>query len=331
MVLIVTTPGCDQIIPMLRLGDTARSPGLAPPASPHLRHRPRAARVEVADRQRLEVVAHLDQQRVAGRDLEAGDRLVADREQVLGQGPQAVAVGGDQQVLALAQGGLEALLPDRHDALERDLQRLAPRQQPRRHVAVARVVARMRGIVAGERWRRHVVAAAPDADLLVTVAGRRLGLVQALQPAVVALVQAPALDLRQPHHVELVEDDPERADGALQDRGVGEVEAQALGLQEAPGEARLLDAALAEVDVDPAGEAVLLVPVALAVAHHHEDGHRSLPGYAVLRAACALIWAKTASTAGFVARLVPGAAAVAAPAAMPSITARSSGLPLTRP
>src|SRR3954451_20770171 len=331
MLLIVTTPRCDQIIPTLRLGGTARPPGLAPPASPHLRHRTRAARVEVADSPRSQVVAQLDQQRVAGRDLEAGDRLVADLEQGLGQGPQAVAVGGDQQVLALAQGGLEALLPDRHDALERDLQRLAAGQQVRRHVPVARVMARVRGVVVGQRRGRDVVAAAPDVDLLVAVPGRCLGLVQALQAAVVALVQLPALELRQPHHVELVEDDPERADGALQDRGVGEVEAQALGLQEAPREARMLDAALAEVDVDPAGEAVLLVPVALAVAHHNEDGHRSLPGYAVLRADCALIWAKTASTAGFVARLVPGAAAVADPAAMPSMTARSSGLPLTRP
>jgi hypothetical protein len=44
----------------------------------------------------------------------------------------------------------------------------------------------------------------------------------------VALVQAPrALD-RNPHQVHFVEDDPERADGALQDRSERDVEGELL-------------------------------------------------------------------------------------------------------
>ena len=80
---------------------------------------------------------------------------------------------------------------------------------------------------------------------------------------------------RDPHQVHLVERDPERADRPLQDRGEGEVEGEA-GLASAAGRPRAprRTPCLGEVDVGPAGEAVLLVPVALAVAQQDELGHR---------------------------------------------------------
>ena len=44
-------------------------------------------------------------------------------------------------------------------------------------------------------------------------------------------------------------------------------------MQQPPGGARLFAAALGEIDVGPAGEAVLLVPGAFAVAEQNECGH----------------------------------------------------------
>jgi hypothetical protein len=63
----------------------------------------------------------------------------------------------------------------------------------------------------------------------------------------VALVQAPVLLHRQPQAVHLLEREVERADGALQHRGEGEVEVEALVAKAPPGVARLVDALGREV------------------------------------------------------------------------------------
>ena len=70
----------------------------------------------------------------------------------------------------------------------------------------------------------------------------------------------------------------ERVLRALQRRGVGDVEREALRLELAPGRARFGDALVGEVDIAPAGEQVVQVPFALAVAHEHEKtvGHSVL-------------------------------------------------------
>ena len=67
------------------------------------------------------------------------------------------------------------------------------------------------------------------------------------------------------HPIEIVDHDPERADGPLQDRGEGDVEVEAgLGYQ-ACGAMRLGDPGRRQVDVGPAGESVVAVPGALTV------------------------------------------------------------------
>src|SRR6185503_433072 len=116
-----------------------------------------------------------------------------------------------------------------------------------------------------ERRRRDVVAAPPDLDLRVAVLRRRLGLVQALQGAVVTLIETPASLDGNPQKVELVERNPAGAKGALQDRRVGNVEDVALGLQQLARGGRFLAAFVTQVDVGPPGEPVLFVPGAFAV------------------------------------------------------------------
>jgi hypothetical protein len=63
---------------------------------------------------------------------------------------------------------------------------------------------------------------------------------------------------------QILEHDSERADGALEHRGKGHDEGEALGAQELVRVLRLGEASPEEVDGDPAREPVLPVPVAFA-------------------------------------------------------------------
>jgi hypothetical protein len=159
------------------------------------------------------------------------------------------------------------------ETLDGLLERLGERDLPRIEAGVAGIVSGGARIVGGHRRRRNVVAAAPDLDLRFAVLLRRLRLVQPLQRAIVPLVQPPAVDDRQPHLIEPVERDPERANRALQHRRVGEVESVAAVLEQLAGGAGLFAAAFGQIDVGPSGEAVFLVPDALAVAEQYECGH----------------------------------------------------------
>ncbi len=177
---------------------------------------------------------------------------------------------GDQHVAPCLELGTDAPVPERQHACQRVLERLGRGQLAGRHARITALEARVLRVIRGQRRRRDVVAATPDLHLLGTVPGDRLRLVESLQRAVVALVEAPAALHRQPHHVELVERDPQRADRTLQHRREREVERDALGLEQSPGLFRLLEALRGQVHVDPAREQVLEVPDALAVAQQYQ-------------------------------------------------------------
>ena len=135
----------------------------------------------------------------------------------------------------------------------------------------------MARIVECQRRRRNVVAAAPDLHLRLAVLLDGLRLVESLQRAVVAFVEAPAALDRQPHEVHLVEHAPQRADRALEHRGEGDVGHQA-GLLDLDARGARFDAALVgKIDVMPSGEEILDVPGALAVTNEDEfSGHADL-------------------------------------------------------
>ena len=107
-------------------------------------------------------------------------------------------------------------------------------------------------------------------DLLLAPFLPRVVLVEARQIAVVALVQRLVADSLQVALAELVEDDAAGLLGALEGGGEGDVESQAARLEFRAGGLCLGDALLGQVDVAPAGEQVLQIPFALAVAHEHE-------------------------------------------------------------
>ena len=140
-------------------------------------------------------------------------------------------------------------------------------------------------VVVGQRRWRGVEGAAPEHELLLAVLLQRLLLVLALEGAVVALVEAPGAAHRDPVPVGGVEGQRGRGDRSPLQRGVHDVGQQA-GLDEQLAAADRLGAALVgQVDVDPAGEEVLGVPLALAVAEQDQGvGHSTAPAVAQVRA-----------------------------------------------
>ncbi|AWY95163.1 Phosphate transport system regulatory protein PhoU [Propionibacterium freudenreichii] len=233
-------------------------------------------RVKIAatGHQRLHVIVELVEQRNAGRDVEARDGLVIDVVEVLDQRTLRIAVGGHQHRLAGLQVGHDRRLPVGKHALDDVLEALMQRTLVSRDVGVARVVELAELAVGLDGRRRHVVAATPGHELLLAVLVADLGLVEALQGAVVALVEAPAALHRNPEAIGLVKGQVRGVDGAAQQRGVHDVGQQSLLGQQLATMGCLPHALLVEVDVDPAGEQVFRVPFALAMAEQDQlRGH----------------------------------------------------------
>ena len=106
--------------------------------------------------------------------------------------------------------------------------------------------------------------------------GGGLRLVQPLQRTVVAFVEAPRLVDGNPEQIHFIERDPERANRALEDGRMRHVELELLGGHQPSRLARFGAPFLVQVDVGPAGEAILLIPGAFAVTEQHESIHRIL-------------------------------------------------------
>ena len=116
------------------------------------------------------------------------------------------------------------------------------------------------------RWR-NIIGAAPDMHLLLAPLLAGIILVQAGEIAIVTLIERLVADRLEVRLADLVEDDPERVLGALEYRGEGNIELQPRIRQRLTADLRLLDTELRQVRITPAGEEVLQVPFALAVAN----------------------------------------------------------------
>ena len=226
--------------------------------------------------QGLELGVQLVHQRNAVGDVQAHDVVVGDVVQVLHQGTDRVAVGGHHHALAGQDGGRHGLVPERQHAGHGVFQAFGQRDL-RRVQALVTDVAAFAARVAGFQCRRWgVVAAAPDQHLLVAELLGGFTLVQALQRAIVALVQAPAVFHLQPGAVHLVQGVPQGAGGAFEHAGVGDVELVAFRLEQPAGVLGLRNAGVGQVHIGPAGEAVFEVPGGFAVADQHEFVHGDL-------------------------------------------------------
>mmetsp|Transcript_68536 Transcript_68536/g.201160 ORF Transcript_68536/g.201160 Transcript_68536/m.201160 type:complete len:296 (+) Transcript_68536:164-1051(+) len=235
---------------------------------------PAGREVRLVGLDRLEVLVEVVDQGGAGRDLEAGDVVIGDALDELEDRADGVAVRADEDGLALLQLGGDGLLPVGHHAGDGVLQALRLRDLLRLQVGVLRVLG---GVVLALRVdlrRRHVEAAAPHQHLVRAVLLHGLLLVQAGEAAVHALVQAPGLLHRHVLLVGVLQGEVARPVGALEDRGEGDVDLEAVGLQEGAGVLGLAHALLGKVDVDPARELVRDVPLGLAVAGEDQGSVR---------------------------------------------------------
>src|SRR5688500_9480459 len=90
-----------------------------------------------------------------------------------------------------------------------------------------------------------------------------------------ALVEAPVLVDREPQRLKLVQDQMQGPDRPSLDRGEAMVEVEVRSLQPLAGLARLDDSGGGQIDIPPAGETVLQVPLRLAVAQEHQRRHQA--------------------------------------------------------
>jgi hypothetical protein len=155
----------------------------------------------------------------------------------------------------------------------RVLQAFGERHLVRRQLGVAQVAALAAWVCCIQRWRRRVVTAAPDQHLFVAVLLGHVGLVQALQRAIVAFVQPPVVLHWQPGALHFVQRVPQRPHGALEHGRVRHVKFVAALAQQAPGLAGLRHPGVGERDIGPAGETVLEVPGGFPVADEDEFVH----------------------------------------------------------
>ena len=174
-------------------------------------------------------------------------------------------MGRNEHALSRSHGHRDRVMPVGQEARDRVLEAFGPGELFVAQRRIAGVTARITRVVERQGRRSNVVAAAPHVGLFKPVALDRLGLVQALQRAVVPLVETPAPMDGNPHQVHLFENQPQGLDSPREHRGIGEVEGVPFLLEHAAGLDRFLDALVGEANVGPASKAVLFVPDALAV------------------------------------------------------------------
>ena len=102
--------------------------------------------------------------------------------------------------------------------------------------------------------------------MFFAVLGLGLGLVEALQRTVVPLIESPVAVHRDPQPVGDVERQVRGGDRTAQQRGVDHVGLTIASGDEFAGPPRLGAALVSQVDIDPAGELIACIPLALAVA-----------------------------------------------------------------
>ena len=118
-----------------------------------------------------------------------------------------------------------------------------------------------------------VEAAAPDEDLLVAIFLGGLSLVESLEHSVMLLVKPPCLLDGDPVEIHRIEDIVQSLDGSLKVRSVSHFEGETILFQDFTGIKSFLDTFLAQINIGPPCEPVLLVPLALAVTDKYDSLH----------------------------------------------------------
>mmetsp|Transcript_47999 Transcript_47999/g.148387 ORF Transcript_47999/g.148387 Transcript_47999/m.148387 type:complete len:244 (-) Transcript_47999:190-921(-) len=176
----------------------------------------------------LQVFRHAVDQWSPSGDLEARDDIIGDVLDELENGTDGVPVRRDEDRLPILQCRCDLRLPVGHHTRNGVLQTLRHRNLVLLEVHVLRVLARVVLAVLLDGRRRHVEAAAPDLDLLRAVLLHGLLLVEAGEPSVHPLVQAPRLVDGHVQLVGLLQGVVAGLDRTLEDRREADVELEAL-------------------------------------------------------------------------------------------------------
>ena len=122
-------------------------------------------------------------------------------------------------------------------------------------------------IVDIKRWWWNVVAPSPLENLLLSVLGSGLSLIESLQCTVVSFVQSPVLVVRNPVQVQLIGNGVISLDGSLKHGGVRDVKLETFLLEHLTSLNGFLDASFRQGHIVPPGEPVFLVPSRLTVTY----------------------------------------------------------------
>mmetsp|Transcript_19536 Transcript_19536/g.45522 ORF Transcript_19536/g.45522 Transcript_19536/m.45522 type:complete len:410 (+) Transcript_19536:3050-4279(+) len=200
------------------------------------------------------------------------DLLVADVVDGLDQPPQRVGVRHHQDVPALFQLEQDLLVPQRLRPFHAVQEGFRQRHLIRGEVRVLAVPAGIVGIELRQGRRAVAETPPPALDQVFAEALRGLGLVEARQGSVETLVEPPTLEDRQVHCIELLQENPGGPNRSLEPGCKDDVYVVVVApLHEKPGS--VLDLALSlvrEVGIGPAGERLVLVPLALTVPNEYE-------------------------------------------------------------
>lgn len=150
--------------------------------------------------------------------FDLGNDLLIPEGQCPGDGVFQTLTAGE---LVLGQVGVTAVLQRKVFAINVGLAQILLRCQlsARRHLAYGLV----EGMPLIHGRGRNVKRASPDLDLGLSVFSCRFCLVQPGQATVVTLIEAPGPVDGQPHLVDAVQNEPQGADGPLQDGGVANI------------------------------------------------------------------------------------------------------------
>ena len=124
-------------------------------------------------------------------------------------------------------------------------------------------------VVRVDLGRRGGVRTAPQHELLVAVLFADLGLVLALQSAVVTLVETPVTLNRNPQTICGIQSDVGGVDGATQQGGEHDVRKDVLLLEQLAATLGFGFTLLGQRYVDPAGELVSFIPCALSMTEQY--------------------------------------------------------------
>mmetsp|Transcript_48000 Transcript_48000/g.148390 ORF Transcript_48000/g.148390 Transcript_48000/m.148390 type:complete len:244 (-) Transcript_48000:190-921(-) len=176
----------------------------------------------------LELGRHAVDQWSPSGDLEARDGVFRNVLDEFENGTNGVPMCRNEDRLAGLERGGDFRLPEGHHALNRVLQALSRGDLFLLEVYILGVLAGVvLAILLNRRWR-HVKAAAPDLNLLCAVLLHGLLLVEAGEPSVHPLVQAPRLVDGHVELVGLLEGVVAGLDRTLEDRREADVELEAL-------------------------------------------------------------------------------------------------------